>query len=105
MTDGTVRPICRPPSCGPVFVPEVVVRFRYFDPLQQATVEGDLGGAAEVSDLVTTVQALRSQCPPALEFAAADGTSLVLGVAEDRAVILWTDPGGTTSHSVGDSSG
>jgi hypothetical protein len=86
------------------------VRFRYFDPLQQSTVEGDLDDSARrgadqvsqrVTELVTTVRSLRRGCSPALEFASPDGTSLVLGVEDERAVILWTDEGGTTSHSVG----
>jgi hypothetical protein len=77
------------------------VRFRYFDPLQQSTVEGELSAEAEVAELVELVGQLRTDCSPALELSGRDGSSLVLGVARDRAVVLWTSADGTTSHSVG----
>src|SRR5581483_3292788 len=81
--------------------PEVDVRFRYFDPLQQSTIEGDLAAGAEVAELVALVTQLRAECVPALELVGRDGCSLVLGVSRDRAVVLWTGADGTTSHSVG----
>jgi hypothetical protein len=37
-----------------------------------------------------------------LELSGRDGSSLVLGIARDRAVVLWTSADGTTSHSVGE---
>lgn len=77
------------------------MRFRYFDPLQQSTVEGELTEGSEVAELVGLVRQLREDCSPALELAGRDGTSLVLGIARDRAVVLWTSADGTTSHSVG----
>jgi hypothetical protein len=77
------------------------VRFRYFDPLQQSTVEGELTEGAEVAELVGLVTQLRADCSPALELTGRDGSSLVLGISHDRAVILWTSADGTTSHSVG----
>ena len=77
------------------------MRFRYFDPLQQSTIEGELSAGAEVAELVGLVTQLRSDCSPALELAGRDGSSLVLGIAKDRAVVLWTSADGTTSHSVG----
>lgn len=77
------------------------MRFRYFDPLQQSIVEGELSAGAEVAELVGLVTQLRADCSPALELAGRDGSSLVLGVARDRAVVLWTSAEGTTSHSVG----
>ncbi len=76
------------------------MRFRYFDPMQQSTVEGDLS-AAEVGELVGLVAQLRADCSPALELSGRDGSSLVLGVARDRAVVLWTSSDGTSCHSVG----
>jgi hypothetical protein len=77
------------------------VRFRYFDPLQQSTVEGEMTAGAEVAELVGLVTQLRADCSPALELAGRDGSSLVLGISRDRAVVLWTSADGTTSHSVG----
>ncbi|HKC26940.1 MAG TPA: Imm1 family immunity protein [Jatrophihabitans sp.] len=77
------------------------MRFRYFDPLQQSTVEGELTAGAEVAELVGLVTQLRADCSPALELSGRDGTSLVLGIARDRAVVLWTTADGTTSHTVG----
>jgi hypothetical protein len=77
------------------------VRFRYFDPLQQSTVEGELAAGSEVAELVGVVTQLRSDCSPALELTGRDGSSLVLGISRDRAVVLWTSVDGTTSHSVG----
>jgi hypothetical protein len=77
------------------------VRFRYFDPHQQSTVEGDLTAGAEVAELVGLVTQLRVDCSPALELTGRDGSSLVLGIARDRAVVLWTSADGTTSHSIG----
>jgi hypothetical protein len=77
------------------------VRFRYFDPHQQSTVEGELSAGVEVAELVGLVQQLRSDCSPALELTGRDGSSLVLGISRDRAVVLWTSADGTTSHSVG----
>ena len=77
------------------------MRFRYFDPLQQSTIEGDLAAGAEVAELVALVTQLRAECVPALELVGRDGCSLVLGVSRDRAVVLWTGADGTTSHSVG----
>jgi hypothetical protein len=80
---------------------EDFVRFRYFDPLQQSTVEGELTEGAEVAELVALVTQLGGDCSPALELTGRDGSSLVLGIAQDRAVVLWTSADGTTSHSVG----
>jgi hypothetical protein len=77
------------------------VRFRYFDPLQQEVVEGELVDSDQVVELVGVVTGLRADCSPALEFADLDGSSLVLGIAHDRAVVLWTTADGTTRHSVG----
>ena len=77
------------------------MRFRYFDPHQQSTVQGEVAAGAEVAELVALVTQLRSDCSPALELTGRDGSSLVLGVARDRAVVLWTSADGTTSHSVG----
>lgn len=77
------------------------MRFRYFDPLQQSTVEGELRADTDVAELVELVRQLRAECSPALEFTGRDGSSLVLGIAHDRAVVLWTSADGTTSHSVG----
>jgi hypothetical protein len=79
------------------------VRFRYFDPMQQSTVEGELTLGAEVAELVGLVTALRAGCAPALELTGRDGSSLVLGISDDRAVVLWTDADGRTSHSIGGS--
>lgn len=76
------------------------MRFRYFDPMQQSTVEGELT-AAEVGELVGLVAQLRADCSPALELTGGDGSSLVLGIAHDRAVVLWTSSDGTSRHSVG----
>lgn len=78
------------------------MRFRYFDPMQQSTVEGDLSAGAEVAELVALVTQLRADCSPALELTSRDGSSLVLGIARDRAVVLWTSADGTSSHSVGE---
>ena len=80
------------------------MRFRYFDPLQQSTVEGELTAGAEVAELVALVTQLRADCSPALELTGRDGSSLVLGISRDRAVVLWTSADGTTSHSVGTAS-
>ncbi len=77
------------------------MRFRYFDPMQQSTIEGELTVGAEVAELVGLVTQLRADCSPALELTGRDGSSLVLGIARDRAVVLWTSAEGTTSHSVG----
>ena len=80
---------------------EAIVRFRYFDPLQQSTIEGELAAGSEVAELVTLVTQLRADCAPALELTGRDGSSLVLGISNDRAVVLWTSADGTTRHSVG----
>ncbi|MCW2657982.1 MAG: hypothetical protein JWR06_2175 [Jatrophihabitans sp.] len=77
------------------------MRFRYFDPMQQSVIEGELSGGAHVAELVGVVTDLRADCSPALELAGRDGSSLVLGIARDRAVVLWTTADGTTRHSVG----
>lgn len=77
------------------------MRFRYFDPLQQSTVEGELAAGSEVAELVGLVTQLRADCAPALELTGNDGSSLVLGISNDRAVVLWTSADGTTSHSIG----
>lgn len=77
------------------------MRFRYFDPLQQSTVEGDLGAGSEVAELVGLVTQLRSSCVPAFELTSRDGSSLVLGVSQEHAVVLWTSAEGTSSHSIG----
>jgi hypothetical protein len=77
------------------------VRFRYFDPMQQSTVEGELSAGFEVAELVGLVTQLRADCSPALELTGRDGSSLVLGISHDRAVVLWTSVDGTTKHSVG----
>lgn len=77
------------------------MRFRYFDPMQQALIEGELVDSDQVAELVGVVTELRADLCPALEFADLDGSSLVLGIARDRAVVLWTTADGTTRHSIG----
>lgn len=77
------------------------MRFRYFDPMQQSVVEGELSAGADVAELVGKVSDLRTECAPALELAGPDGSSMVLGIDRDRAVVLWTSPDGTTRHTVG----
>ena len=81
------------------------MRFRYFDPMQQSTIEGDLTAGAEVAELVDLLTTLRADCVPALELSGSDGSSMVLGVSADRAVVLWTSAEGTSSHSIGAASG
>ena len=81
------------------------MRFRYFDPMQQSTVEGELAAGSEVAELVALVTQLRADCAPALELTGRDGSSLVLGISKDRAVVLWTSADGTTRHSVGSALG
>jgi Immunity protein Imm1 len=93
---GSVSAPAEPSYCGRIYV-----RFRYFDPMQQSTVEGDLAAGVEVAELVGLVTQLRVDCSPALDLTGRDGSSLVLGISHDRAVVLWTTAEGMTSHSVG----
>ncbi|MGI8680190.1 MAG: Imm1 family immunity protein [Jatrophihabitans sp.] len=81
------------------------MRFRYFDPMQQSVVEGQLSAGADVAELVGRIADLGVDCSPALEIVDADGTSIVLGVDHDRAVVLWTTADGTTRHSIGGAAG
>jgi hypothetical protein len=81
------------------------VRFRYFDAAEQSTVEGDVHHGGEVAELITMVGALRADRAPAVELLGGDGSSLVVGVAGDRAVLLFTDAAGTATHSVGPGDG
>jgi hypothetical protein len=81
-----------------------IVRFRYFDPSQQATVEGEVHTATDVAELMGLVLRLPGSHAPAVEFAGHDGSSLVVGVAGPRAVVLWTDVEGHTAHTVAASS-
>ena len=82
------------------------MRFRYFDPSQQSTVDGEVTSHADLSELVGHVASLRGGAgAPALELSRHDGSSLVLGLSGDRAVLLWTDPSGETAHSVGATGG
>lgn len=76
------------------------VRFRYFDPAQQSSVEGEVRSPDEVAELVGLVLRQPGSHSPALEFVRHDGCSLLLGVNGPRAVLLWTDAEGRTSHSV-----
>jgi hypothetical protein len=76
------------------------VRFRYFDPLEQSTVEGDLRSTGEVAELISMVGGLRVARAPAIELVGTDGSSLVVGVAGERAVLLFTDADGAAAHSV-----
>jgi hypothetical protein len=75
------------------------VRFRYFDPTEQSTVEGDVRSGAEVAELISLVGGLRAGRAPAVELVGTDGSSLVVGVAGDRAVLLFTDAAGAGAHS------
>jgi hypothetical protein len=77
------------------------VRFRYFDPSEQSTVEGDVRSVPEVAELISLVGGLRTGRAPAVELVGSDGSSLVVGVAGERAVLLFTDAGGEATHSMG----
>ena len=81
------------------------VRFRYFDPAEQSTVEGDVHHGGEVAELISMVGDLRTDRAPAVELLGGDGSSLVVGVAGDRAVLLFTDSAGAAAHSVGAAGG
>ncbi len=76
------------------------MRFRYFDPAEQATVEGRVHSTDEVAELVSMIRTLGGAESPAVEFAGHDGSSVVLGIAGERAALLCTDASGITSHSV-----
>jgi hypothetical protein len=76
------------------------VRFRYFDPAEQSTVEGDVHASGEVAELISLVGSLRADRAPAVELLGGDGSSLVVGVSGERAVLLFTDAGGSATHSV-----
>ena len=77
------------------------MRFRYFDPAEQSTVEGDVRPGGEVEELIALVGRLRTDRAPAVELIGPDGSTLVVGVAEDRAVLLFTDSAGVAAHSIG----
>ena len=79
------------------------MRFRYFDPAEQSTVEGDVHSGGEVEELIALVGGLRADRAPAVELVGTDGSSLVVGVAGERAVLLFTDASGAAAHSVGSS--
>jgi len=81
------------------------VRFRYFDPAEQSTVEGDVRSGGDVQELITMVGGLRADRAPAVELVGSDGSSLIVGVAGERAVLLFTDASGAATHSVGSASG
>jgi hypothetical protein len=81
------------------------VRFRYFDPAQQSTVEGEVHSGGDVAELVAIVGRLRTERAPAVEFSNHDGSSLVLGIAGEQAVLLWTAADGSSAHSLGESAG
>ena len=81
------------------------MRFRYFDPTEQSTVEGDVRSGGEVAELISMVGGLRADRAPAVEFVGTDGSSLVVGVAGDRAILLFTDATGTAAHSISGASG
>ena len=51
------------------------------------------------------VGSLRADRAPAVELVGSDGSSLVVGVAGERAVLLFTDAAGSAAHSVGGTSG
>jgi len=76
------------------------VRFRYFDPEQQTTVDGEIHSPAAVAELIGLVLRLPGRNCPAVELSGHDGSSLVVGVSGPRAVLLWTDATGRTAHSV-----
>jgi hypothetical protein len=82
-----------------------VVRFRYFDPAEQSTVEGDVRAGGEMAELLTLVGSLRADRSPAVELVGGDGSSLVVGVSGERAVLLFTDAAGAATHSVATSAG
>ena len=79
------------------------MRFRYFDSTEQSTVEGDVHSDGEVAELFSMVGSLRADRAPAVELVGTDGSSLVVGVAGERAVLLFTDAAGAAAHSVGHS--
>lgn len=76
------------------------MRFRYFDPSQQSTVEGHVYSRVEAGELVGLMLRQPGAHSPAVEFLGHDGSSLLVGVSGPRAVLLWTDAEGHTTHSV-----
>ncbi|MCW2495601.1 Imm1 family immunity protein [Jatrophihabitans sp.] len=81
------------------------MRFRYFDPSEQSTIEGDVQSGPEVAELISLVGGLRTGRAPAVELVGNDGSSLVVGVAGERAVLLFTDACGEAAHSVSETAG
>ena len=76
------------------------MRYRYFDPGQQTTVDGEIIAPGEVAELVGLVLRMPGANSPAVELTGHDGSSLVVGVSGPRAVLLWTDSTGRAAHSV-----
>ena len=81
------------------------MRFRYFDPAEQSTVEGEVHHGGEVAELISMVGGLRADRVPAVELLGGDGSSLLVGVSGERAVLLFTDAAGAAAHSVGGARG
>lgn len=78
------------------------MRFRYFDPTQQQTIDGDVRGRTDVAELIAMISTISGGGgSPAVELSRHDGSTLMIGPTAERAVILWTRPDGETSHSVG----
>lgn len=79
------------------------MRFRYFDPAQQSTVEGDVQSRADATELIGLVIRLPGSHVPAVEFLGHDGSSLLIGISGPRAVLLFTAADGRTTHSLAES--
>jgi hypothetical protein len=75
------------------------MRFRFFDPVQHVTVDGEVRGATDIAELVSLVLRVPSSHTPAIEFADHNGAVLVLGICGTRAVLLWTDAQGRSAHT------
>lgn len=75
---------------------------RYLPPNSNVPIELEVGSTAAVDDLLAAAGSLESdRGRPAVEFAGADGSTLVIAQTRAGAVLLWVDSLGDSFHSVG----
>lgn len=82
------------------------MRCRYFDPATERTVAAEVSSVQDLAGLIEAVREFQGgRGVPALELSDEKASTLTLGIAGQRAIVLWADPLDATFHSVSDFEG
>lgn len=82
-----------------------MMKTRWNDQSRDTTAEADITSADELYKLVDRLAHEGRNSPsgyPGIEFTGSDGSTLVIGFDDDRAILMFADSLGNSFHAIGD---